>query len=710
MVIVAGILLAGRPAVPAVLLLCVAVFAFAHHSNDRDPLRAELAGHVRPGGAITATLTGVITDAPEPDATGTTFTFPLRLERLETALLASPAAGAQLYVRARDFPAKLQYGDRITLTGLLRRPPPPRNPGEFDFPSFLRRQGYTAEFDASAAYDQLTVLERDAGWSVIAAALRSRDWIGKTVTEDIGDDADLAATVRAMVLGTREKTPAEVEDAFIASGAMHVFAVSGLHVAMFCAILWGVLRVLRLRHGWILAIALPAMFFYVFITGLRPSAWRAAIMTAVVVAGPLFNRESNLINSLGAAAVLLLGWDSQQLYQPGFTLSFGVLFALAVLHPWFRRLLRPVCELDPFLPRQLYTRRQAFWLGVRRIVCDSVSVSLASTIGSAPLMIHYFRILTPVGVIANLFLVTLSLAILAVACASLASAALGQLTLTLCFNHCNWLLALLSVRAAEFFAALPMGNFRCDPARLWRGSPCEITVLGLDYGGAAIHLETPGGKNWLIDTGGRRHFTRTVRPHLSRSPVNRLDGLIISHKDTYHSGAAGDIRRLFRPAQEPALTAGQELDPGEGVRVRCLFPPPGWKRGQADDNCAVFMIECRRTRILVMNDAGFLTEKALLAGGEDLRADVMIKGWHAHDFSGLPEFINAVHPQTVIFTNSPFPASESAPDTWKAMLAEKGIRLFDQSRSGAVTIRIEQEIATVRGFLGGSEIQLNRMP
>lgn len=701
-VVTAGVLFWKWPGRPALLLSTAAVFAFAHHTQNRDPLREELDRHVRPGGGMPATLTGIITDAPAPGTTGNGFSFPLKIERLETPLPRIPAEGAQLYVRVRDFPPTLRYGDRITLTGLLRRPQSPRNPGEFDFPDFLKRQGFSAEFDASAARDHLTLESRDAGWPVMAAALRSRDWIGEAVTKDITDDPELAATVRAMVLGTREKTPAEVEEAFIASGTMHVFAVSGLHVVLFFGIMVTVLRMVRLSPAWILWIALPVMFFYVYITGLRPSAWRAAIMAATVFSAPLFNRESNLFNHLGLAALLLLTCDTQQLFQPGFTLSFGVLLALAILHPLAVKLMRPLREHDPFLPRQLCS---SWRLWLRRFVADSISVSIACTVGSALLMIHYFRLFTPIGIVSNLFLVALSEGILIVACASLATAALGLTVISTLFNHCNWLLALCSVRTAQFFAAVPGGHFQVDPSRMFRGDLCEVTVLSVESG-AAVHLDTPDGRHWLIDSGGRRHFTRTVRPHLLRTPVNRLDGLLISHTDAQHSGAAGEVRRVFQPIEQPVLTAGQEISPAPGIRLRCLFPPEGWKSGTADDRCAVFMLECRGTRILLTNDAGFITEKALLTSGEDLRADILIKGQNGNDYSGLPEFINAVHPQAVIFTNNQFPAGESVTEEWTNMLRQKNIHFFDQSQTGAVTIRIEPGGTTMRAFCGGAEFPL----
>ena len=87
---------------------------------------------------------------------------------------------------------------------------------------------------------------------------------------------------------------------------------------------------------------------------------------------------------------------------------------------------------------------------------------------------------------------------------------------------------------------------------------------------------------------------------------------------------------------------------------------------------------------------------------------MLIKGRHGSDFSGLPEFLNAVHPQAVVFTNSDFPLSESVPVQWKEMVAAKGPRLFDQRRTGAVILRIESDSTVIRGFCDGSEFQVKR--
>ncbi len=696
-------------------------FGLAHVLQLHDPLRAATAQALPPGEALPAHVCGLVVDAPTPSLSGDTWQFPLRVEYLDANRHPWPAAQALLFVRLSRAKIAPRYGDRLALQGLLQRPAPPRNPGEFDFDHFLLRQGIAAEFLADGPLAPAQTLATDQGHPAVAAALRARDWIAAAVTRDLEDAPDIAATVRTMVLGTREKTPDAIADAFRASGTMHVFSVSGLHVALFAAILWFILSRTPLPRGAIIALSLAVVFFYVFITGLRPSAWRAALMVGLLMAAPLWNREANLFNSLGAAALVLLGAQTQQLFQPGFTLSFGVLLAIALFQKPLHRLasaaLGSWSAPDPFLPEELRSLPQSAWYALREKLCLSLAVSTASTLGSMPLMIGYFNLITPVGILANLLLVTLSLWILVVACLSLASTALGLPSLALLWNNANWALAWASIAAAKYFAALPLGHLRVDPARLWRGQPCDITVLDLDRGGAASHLDTPSGQHWLIDCGGLKHWNRSLRPHLERTPVNHLDGLILTHQDTYHRGALAPLSALFppnnlyapvgekRPLGSP-LRAGQSLPLEPSLHLEVLWPLPAPAPGVADDRALVLRLHHRGFRILFTSDIGFAAEKSLLASGTDLRADVLVMGRHGADFCGLPEFLRAVQPGALVFSNHRFPESERAPLPWQQAVAALGITPFDQARCGAVQLRLDDAGLALQGFLGGPAFRL----
>ena len=96
---------------------------------------------------------------------------------------------------------------------------------------------------------------------------------------------------------------------------MHVFAVSGLHVGIVLAFLWGLLRWLGVPRRYAVIVLIPAILFYATVTGLRPSAVRAAIMGSVVLLGFVAERKPRLLNSLAFAALLILALDKSTNYS-----------------------------------------------------------------------------------------------------------------------------------------------------------------------------------------------------------------------------------------------------------------------------------------------------------------------------------------------------------------------------------------------------------
>lgn len=101
-----------------------------------------------------------------------------------------------------------------------------------------------------------------------------------------------------------------------------------------------------------------------------------------------------------------------------------------------------------------------------------------------------------------------------------------------------------------------------------------------------------------------------------------------------------------------------------------------------------------------MNDAGFATEKWLLDNiPNEISSDVIVKGRHASDYSGLPEFLTTVEPLVVVSTNASFPPDEKIPDEWMKILSDKNITLFDQSKTGAVDIQCHPDKLQIQSFL-----------
>ncbi len=628
----------------------------------------------------------------------------------------------------RDF--QLTESGLYELEGHLMLPKAAQNPGQFDPVGYGLRMGWVAQVQAASIK-----LVKPEPWSptfhLLNWAETSRQWISTALALGIAEREQDTAVLLAMALGASDAAGEDIEDAFRDSGTLHIFAVSGLHVVMLAQVASFILRWLGLGKarsvGWLIVI----VFAYAFITGWRPSAARAAFMIAIVLAAPWWNRKASVQNSLGAALLILLAYDTQQMFQPGFQLSFMVLWAIAFFAAPLLHLLRPWTELDPFLPPQLANQRQLFTAWARQWIASLSCVSIAAWAGSLPLTLGHFQTITPVGLIANLVLVPLSGISIAVSCASLVLAAVGFGSAQILANVVNAWLAKLMVICATWFSSLPMANFTLDLRFEKQPPPVELRVFHLPGGGAASHLRV-GTEHWLVDTGNVRPWRSVLRPFFRHQGINHLEGVILTHSDISHVGAADLAYRMGAPRLHTSVHEPWPLDPSfasihrlaqkvrvdtEGwhrhrlddemeiqphgkmpVTAKVLHPMLSDESEKADDRGLVIMMQIGQTRVLWLSDAGFITEKKLLERHPSLRCDILIRGQHSADISGLTELLIAAQPRVVISSSdSRFP-EQALPARIREFCLAHEISLFDLEVSGSVGISLEENSIEVSAF------------
>src|SRR5262245_12740424 len=117
---------------------------------------------------------------------------------------------------------------------------------------------------------------------------------------------------------------------------------------------------MQLSRVWCGLLVIPLIWCYTAATGWQPSAIRSTVMMTIVIGGWMLKRPSDLINSLAAAALIILLWDPQQLFQAGFQLSFFVVLCIILTIPALVRLWRRFTAPDPLLPPQLRRRWPGF--------------------------------------------------------------------------------------------------------------------------------------------------------------------------------------------------------------------------------------------------------------------------------------------------------------------------------------------------------------
>lgn len=678
-------------------------FFFVHSVRTSDSaglrLAHELGEEPRP-----VTVLGSVVSEPKLSPSGSA-SFLFQAESIEIDGESRPCR-AKLLGRWRH---SVEFGDQLKLFGTAERVGAPRNPGEFDMRSYLARLDVHREL--IVRYPENGSVQTHAGGNpILRAAQKSRGWMQYVLSRDLENSPDVTGSISGMVLGLRHQTPEDIEEPFQQTGTLHLFAVAGLHVGIVARLLWILASVARLPRKWAIGFIITALLFYAAITGLHISSLRAAVMSGVLLAGFLVERKVFALNSLAAAATLILCWETNELFSTGFQLSFSVVAAIVLLADPTFRFLRRLLEPDPFLPRSLFNARRRFFHHALLWIARACSVSFAAWIGSLPLMLWYYHLVTPISLLANLVVVPIAFFVLAGGLISMLAASFSS-WLSVVFNNANWFLTKIILGAVHLFVQIPGGHLYVEHPHWPSGAALEINVLDL-RSGAAVHVRA-ADRDWLFDAGPARDYERVVRQYLRSRGVNRLDGLALTHGDASHIGGAEGVLLDFRPRQlidtdapdrspvhrklarlfrrDPGarrpLAAGDEFKLSRDVQARVLFPPRGFEAKTADDKALVIqLLVSGKPRVLFTSDSGGATEELLLQNYPDLHADILIKGQHRSGISGSAEFIDAVRPQAIIATSRDFPESERIKGDWADGVRERGIKLFRQDETGAVQI------------------------
>src|SRR5256714_1214693 len=639
-----------KPQIALTYALVALGFFLLHNFRTRDTIGLRLAAELTERPRVVNAV-GFVKSEPKIAPNGFA-TFLFELESIEFGGKTEPAI-ATFLVRWRG---SAEFGDELRLFGVAEPIAPPRNPGEFDMHSYLARQDVHRSL--FVRYEENgTTLRKGAGNPILFVAQKSRQWMQRVICRGLDDSPQVQNFLSGMALGLRHQTPEDIEEPFQQTGTLHLFAVAGLHVGIVARLLWIVAVIARLSRKWATIVIIPLLLFYAATTGLHVSSVRAAVMSSVLLAGVFFERRVFVLNSLAAAAFLLLSWDTNEFFSTGFQLSFAVVGGIVLLADPLSKFLRELGAPDPFLPRRLVH-------GFRRTsgicydwICRGGSVSLAAWIGSLPLIFWYFHLLTPSSLYANLVVVPIAFFILAIALLSLVVAPLFA-GLSLILNNANWSLASAVIALVQLFAHFPASHYYVAEPHWPTKSLARIMVLDIGAGGA-IHLHT-SDSDWLFDCGSARDYDRVLRPYLHASGVNAIDGLLLTHGDSQHIGATESLLADFVPRaliDNPAadrssihrrlrealpsrrinfrrLRAGESFRIDESVTAKILFPPADFVASKADDQAFVIQIETGGAKVLLMSDGGYAPETALLGSGVNLRSEGLIKGQHHSVQSG----------------------------------------------------------------------------
>lgn len=304
-----------------------------------------------------------------------------------------------------------KYGEIYVLKNTVREIEAPKNPFEFDYKTYQARKNiFTHQFLREGDFIKAGEMK---GWTLFQFA-NSLNVYTHTVFKEILDTPKQMGVAEAMIGGMKAELDFETKQWYSATGAIHVLAVSGMHVVILFVVLNTFLGLfLNKKKPLFLATILILLWSYAIFTGLSPSVCRSTLMFSMIQLGTFFRRDDNPVNTLLLSGIILLTIVPTWLYDVGFQLSYLAVLGIMVIYPKLKTL--------------FYIK----WRPVRW-VWEISAVSIAAQIFTLPLTLYYFHqfpnyflLANPIVSLVSTFMLPIGLLLLFVFKIPLLGSALG---------------------------------------------------------------------------------------------------------------------------------------------------------------------------------------------------------------------------------------------------------------------------------------------
>ena len=258
------------------------------------------------------------------------------------------------------------------------------NPYEFDYQKYINRKKIYRQIYLNNSNFFVSGDARKNSLFIASETIRNR--LLSRYKNHIEGEKELQI-ISALTLGYKRGLDPEIKKVFSSSGAMHVLAVSGLHVGIIYFLISFLLSFLKRNKIGKVVFAVVTIFClwgFAFITGFSPSVQRAATMFSFVIIGSVLHKQTNIYNSLAASAFVLLCIEPNNLFEVGFQLSYSAVFGIVFLQPKLSGLYQAPNRVLSF-----------FW--------SLLTVSYAAQISTSLLALFYFNQIPVYFWISNLF-------------------------------------------------------------------------------------------------------------------------------------------------------------------------------------------------------------------------------------------------------------------------------------------------------------------
>jgi len=707
-------------------ILCLGAF---YYNFKTDRIAGTIANYV----GSQRIIVGKIADVPllEPDRT----IYVIDVIRVFEGNGSENATGKVRVSVLRDMKNShiYEYGDVVKFSGNLKLPQSKRNPGGMDYRAYLLQKGISC----SMFTRQIEKIGTATINPFMKLAYSVREML--TVFFDKILPKDLSSLLTGITLGLKGNISGPMLQAFSDSGVIHVLAVSGLHVGLIYGFLYIIINRFGISGFWTFGIGSLAIFFYAIMAGSSPSVIRASIMVCTVMLGRTIGRNSDSLNNLCLAALILLILNPLNLFTVSFQLSFSAALGIILFYKIFKAKLS-------FLPES---------------ISSSIAVVISAQLLVWPFTAYYFHKVSLIGFLTNPIVVPMVGFVLIL---GLIGGFLGLFLpwIGAIFVKVSGLLLVIVQRLALFSSSLPGATivipiisplffilyflllliffykpfenriknsykivmisiilFAMIVLILPKNSDLEITFIDVGQGDAAL-IKTGRGKTVLIDGGGIPSYYNNdfdvgsdiVQPVLYGKGITKIDVLIFSHFDDDH---ARGLLSILRNMKVDTVVYGKEstsdiyieminitrqksiktLQLGRGdkftvddISFEVLNPPKNKNMLDENDSSLVLRMGYKGFKFLFTGDLGIAAESELLESKLDLQANVLKVAHHGSSGSSSEKFLARVNPTFAIISvgknnNYGHPSQDVI-----NRLEQMKVRIYRTDIDGAVTFKI----------------------
>lgn len=640
------------------------------------------------------------------------------------------ASGAYwtFYLKADEkIPDCLTPGARISMTAEVYHPQGQRNPHGYDFRQALRQKNILIGLYGAAKLQALP-----DGLSLYGLAARFNHRMAQTLRDVCGEEAGQLAS--AVLLGMRDEVPDEEQEQFRRLGIAHILSVSGFHVGVLVALL--ALLMMPVKHRRLrIALTLPMLLAYAFLTGGNAPAVRAVLLWALVCWGRIRHKRVLMLHVLCASAMIQLMFAPAQLFSASFQMTYGVMAAICGItaqtapnaqkkRGWKGKILSllsvsAAAQFGVLLP-------ELYWFGRVPLLGIAVNVLLVAGMNVLLLLDWVTLLLTPIPWLAALP----GAATRAVSEGFLRLVnALGRFAPTLWTRQpdawvvLGWLLV--------FVALLPFGksrnrwqNRKKRLPMLAAGAVLMATILlpapfsgteyiQLDMGDADAAVLRQEKHVLVVDAG---EYGGDLASYL-RAEHLPVDLLVLTHLHSDHAGGVRElldegipIRRCVMPSGALEADFDEEVLPllarmeenGTVIETVCrgdilqwaegkltvLFPPEGFSASNANDGSMALLVEAEGVKLLLTGDLS-----ARYGQYAAVSADVVKAAHHGSKNGTTQAFLDESAPTAVLVSTK----RENAADYLRGITDAD---VYSTLESGAIIIRMADSCFTIEEFEG----------